>query len=302
MADSVIETRKLTRRFGKMLAVNHLDLDVPKGSVFGFIGRNGAGKTTTIRMLLNLLPATTGFASVLGFDPRKQSIEIKKRVGYVPEQHHFYKWMTIKESVRFTSSFYETWRDDKCAEMLKNFDLDPKKKIKELSKGMVAKLALTLALAHNPELLILDEPTGGLDAVVRREFLESIVRMIQEEGKTVFLSSHVLIDMERIADEIALIDEGRLLRRCTLQELKDTVKKVRITFPADPPADLRLDDAHHIDRTDREWIVTYTEFTDETMATLRALPVSNVELLDLDLEEIFVTLVGRKAENTQDKE
>ncbi len=296
MAETVIETRKLTRRFGKVLAVDSLDIEVPKGSVFGFIGRNGAGKTTTIRMLLDLLPMSSGYAWVLGFDPRKRSIEIKKRVGYVPEEHHLYKWMTVAEHVRFTSSFYDTWRDDKCTEMLKSFDLNPKKKIKELSKGMLAKVALTLALAHDPELLILDEPTGGLDAVVRREFLESIIRMIQEEDKTVFLSSHVLIDMERVADEIALIDEGRLLRRCTLQDLKDTVKKVRLTFPDEPPADLELGDARAVDRADREWIVTYTDFNDDKLAGLRALPVSNVEVIDLDLEEIFVTLVGKKSE------
>jgi len=106
MTDIVIRTKQLTRQFGKTLAVNRLDLDVPRGSVFGFIGRNGAGKTTTIRMLLNLLPMTSGFASVLGLDPRKQSVEIKRRVGYVPEQHHFYRWMRVEEAVRFTSSFY----------------------------------------------------------------------------------------------------------------------------------------------------------------------------------------------------
>lgn len=296
MADNVIETRGLARRFGKLLAVNNLDLDIPRGSIFGFMGRNGAGKTTTIQMLLGLLPMNAGSASVLGFDSRKHSFEIKGRVGYVPEKHHFYPWMTVAELTRFTSSFYPTWQHEKCSELLRNFELDPKKKVKELSKGMVAKLALTLALAHDPQLLILDEPTGGLDVLVRRDFLESIVRMIQEEGKTVFFSSHVLVDMERVADEIAIIEEGRLVRRSTLQELKDTVKKVRVTFREDPASDIRIEGARHIARDGREWVVTYDNFAEDRLASLRQLPIAGLQVIDLSLEDIFVVLVGKRSE------
>jgi len=296
MMDTVIQTKGLARRFGKSLAVDGLDLEVPRGSVFGFIGRNGAGKTTTVRMLLGLLPMSAGSATVLGHDPRKESFDIKRRVGYVPEIHHFYQWMTIAELTRFTSSFYPTWQEAKCAELLKNFELDPAKKIKELSKGMVAKVALTLALAHDPELLVLDEPTGGLDVMVRREFLESIVRMIQEEGKTVFLSSHVLVDMERVADEIAIIEEGRLVKRSTLEELKDKVKKVKLTFAGDPPGDVRIEGARNVDRDGREWVVTYEDFSEEKLNALRKLPVSDAQVIDLDLEDIFVVLVGKRSE------
>lgn len=296
MAETVIETKGLGRRFGKAHAVDGLDLSVPRGSVFGFIGRNGAGKTTTVRMLLGLLPMTAGSATVLGLDSRKESFDIKKRVGYVPESHHFYKWMTVGELTRFTSSFYPTWQDGKCAELLTRFELDPRKKVKELSKGMVAKLALTLALAHAPELLVLDEPTGGLDVMVRRDFLESIVRTIQEEGKTVFLSSHVLVDMERVADEIAIIEEGRLVKRATLDELKDKVKKVKLTFAGEPPADARIEGARDVARDGREWVVTYEDYTEEKLDELRKLPISGLQVIDLDLEDIFVVLVGKRSE------
>jgi len=296
MAETVIETRGLTRRFGKVHAVDGLDLSVPRGSVFGFIGRNGAGKTTTVRMLLGLLPMTQGSATVLGLDSRKESFDIKRRVGYVPETHHFYKWMTVGELTRFTSSFYPTWQEAKCSELLSRFELDPAKKIKELSKGMVAKAALTLALAHNPELLVLDEPTGGLDVMVRRDFLESIVRTIQEEGKTVFLSSHVLVDMERVADEIAIIEEGRLIKRATLDELKDKVKKVKLTFADEPPADARIKGARDVARDGREWMVTYEDYTEAKLAELRKLPTSGLQVIDLDLEDIFVVLVGKRSE------
>jgi len=296
MAETVIETKGLGRRFGKAHAVDGLDLSVPRGSVFGFIGRNGAGKTTTVKMLLGLLPMTAGSATVLGLDSRKESFDIKKRVGYVPESHHFYKWMTVGELTRFTSSFYPTWQDGKCAELLTRFELDPRKKVKELSKGMVAKLALTLALAHAPELLVLDEPTGGLDVMVRRDFLESIVRTIQEEGKTVFLSSHVLVDMERVADEIAIIEEGRLVKRATLDELKDKVKKVKLTFAGEPPADARIEGARDVARDGREWVVTYEDYTEEKLDELRKLPISGLQVIDLDLEDIFVVLVGKRSE------
>ena len=296
MAETVIETKGLGRRFGKAHAVDGLDLSVPRGSVFGFIGRNGAGKTTTVKMLLGLLPMTAGSATVLGLDSRKESFDIKKRVGYVPESHHFYKWMTVGELTRFTSSFYPTWQDGKCAELLTRFELDPRKKVKELSKGMVAKLALTLALAHAPELLVLDEPTGGLDVMVRRDFLESIVRTIQEEGKTVFLSSHVLVDMERVADEIAIIEEGRLVKRATLEELKGKVKKVKLTFAGEPPADARIEGARDVARDGREWVVTYEDYTEEKLDELRKLPISGLQVIDLDLEDIFVVLVGKRSE------
>jgi ABC-2 type transport system ATP-binding protein len=261
MAETVIETKGLSRRFGKVHAVDGLDLSVPRGSVFGFIGRNGAGKTTTVRMLLGLLPMTAGAATVLGLDSRKESFDIKRRVGYVPEVHHFYKWMTVGELTRFTSSFYPTWQEAKCAELLTRFELDPAKKVKELSKGMVAKLALTLALAHDPELLVLDEPTGGLDVMVRRDFLESIVRTIQEEGKAVFLSSHVLVDMEN-----------------------------------DPPADARIEGARDVARDGREWVVTYEDFAEGKLDELRKLPISGLQVIDLDLEDIFVVLVGKRSE------
>jgi ABC-2 type transport system ATP-binding protein len=296
MAETVIETKGLSRRFGKVHAVDGLDLSVPRGSVFGFIGRNGAGKTTTVSMLLGLLPMTAGAATVPGLDSRKESFDIKRRVGYVPEVHHFYKWMTVGELTRFTSSFYPTWQEAKCAELLTRFELDPAKKVKELSKGMVAKLALTLALAHDPELLVLDEPTGGLDVMVRRDFLESIVRTIQEEGKAVFLSSHVLVDMERVADEIAIIEEGRLVKRATLDELKDKVKKVKLTFANDPPADARIEGARDVARDGREWVVTYEDFAEGKLDELRKLPISGLQVIDLDLEDIFVVLVGKRSE------
>jgi len=176
MADFAIEIDGLTRRFGKNVAVNNLSLNVPEGCVFGFLGRNGAGKTTTIQMLMNLLRPSEGQARVLGCDPDKDELAIKQRIGYVSDNPAFYDWMTVDELVWFTGKLYTNWDHGKANSLLDRFDLDRTQKIKALSRGMKAQVALTLALGHNPELLILDEPSSGLDVVVRRDFWRASFR------------------------------------------------------------------------------------------------------------------------------
>ncbi len=289
----VIETRGLTRRYGKKLAVNGVDLAVPRGCVFGFAGRNGAGKTTTIRMLLGLLRPTAGSATVLGLDPRKKDVEVRRRIGYVPETHHIYPWMRVGEVMKFCAPFYPTWNWPRCQELLKGFDLDEKQKIKELSRGMVAKVALTLALAHEPVLLVLDEPTSGLDAVVRREFLESIVRLIAEEGKTVFMSSHNLADVERVADRIALLDNGKLELAEELASLKARFRRVELAFAGEPPQELAAEGILKTARDGRRWEVIFDRFTPAALDALRAAcPTAAAEAHPMSLEDIFIALVG----------
>jgi len=288
-----IETRGLTRRFGKKLAVDGLDLAVPRGCVVGLAGRNGAGKTTTIRMLLGLLRPTRGAATVLGLDPRKKDVEIRRRLGYVPETHHIYPWMKVREVMKFCAPFYPTWNWRRCQELLKRFDLDESQKIKELSRGMVAKVALTLALAHEPELLVLDEPTSGLDVVVRREFLESIVRLIAEEGKTVLLSSHLLTDVERVADRIALMDQGRLKLVEDLASLKARFRRVEIAFAGEPPGDLAVEGVLKCTKDGRRWEMVFDHFDPSAVEAIQAVcPSAGVETHSMGLEDIFVALVG----------
>ena len=288
-----IRTDKLTRRFGRTIAVDGLDLEVPRGCVLGLAGRNGAGKTTAIRMLLGLLRPTAGSATVLGLDPRKKDVAIRRRVGYVPESHHIYPWMRVREVTRFCAPFYPTWSPERCAELLDRFGLDPSQKVKALSRGMVAKVALTLALAHDPELLVLDEPTSGLDVVVRREFLGSIVRLIAEEGRTVLLSSHLLADVERVADRIALLDGGKLRLVEDLVALKARFRRLDITFPADPPAELPIGGVLSTHRDGRRCELILDHFAPAALAALRAAcPSARIEEHDMGLEDIFVALVG----------
>ncbi len=291
----VIETDELTKRFGKTLAVDSLDLQVQRGQVYGLAGRNGSGKTTTIRCLLGLLRPTAGSAKVLGLDPKKKDVEIRRRVGYVPETHHIYPWMKVREVMKFCAPFYPTWDWSRCKELLDRFDLDERKKIKELSRGMVAKVALTLALVHDPELLILDEPTSGLDVVVRREFLESIVRLIAERGRTVFISSHLLTDVERVADRIALMDEGKLKLVEELSSLKGRFRRVEIAFSANPPDKLPVEGIMRIDKDGPRWDVIFDGFGPSAIEELKtAHPAAQIEEKSMGLEDIFVALVGKK--------
>jgi ABC-2 type transport system ATP-binding protein len=292
MNDYVIETEALIKKFGRQVAVDGVDLRVPRGSVYGFLGRNGAGKTTTIKMLLGLLPFKKGTGRVFGLNSRKHGVKIRQITGYVPERHHMYGWMKIKEIVKFVSRFYPTWDHEYAESLLDRFKLPRDKKIKSLSRGMEAKVALTLALAHRPELLVLDDPTMGLDSIVRKEFLESIVQVIQEEGRTVFFSSHIIEEVERVADHVAIISEGRLKVQKPLDELKKSMKRIRLIFSDGvPESDLfGTEDILKREVSDREIMLTVNNFSPEFTDQFRIINPSSVEVHDLTLDEMFFAL------------
>ena len=319
MDDAVIRTEKLTKRYKKMTAVSEVSLEVPPGKIFALMGRNGAGKSSLIRMLLGLTPITAGGATVLGLDSARQHVAIRARVGYVPEAHHMYRWMRIADVARFTASFYPTWNEKSCADLIRKFDLDPSKRIKELSRGMVAKVALTLALAHEPRLLVLDEPTDGLDAVVRKEFLESIVSVAADEGRTVLISSHLLQDIERVADRVALMEESRIGLIEDTDTLKARFRELKITFGDSPaaasasaeatadksakeggaPATFEMPGILSLRKEPREWLMVFEKFGPETIPRLHSsLPGAQIVARDMTLEEIFVALVGKSASDS----
>ncbi|MBI3921926.1 MAG: ABC transporter ATP-binding protein [Armatimonadetes bacterium] len=292
MSQHVIETSDLGRRFRKAWAIQNLNLQVPAGSVFGFLGLNGAGKTTTIRMLLGLLEPSVGSISVLGMNPLTHGVEIRRRVGYVAENQKMYGWMTVEETLRFVRPFYPTWNDSLAAELLRRFGLSPSAKLRTLSAGMNAKVALTLALAHEPELLVLDDPTSGLDAVVRREFLESIIGIIHEEGRTVFFSSHIINEVERVADWVGIIHEGTLKIAQPLESLKTQMKRLRLIFPSGCPDTVEIPGLLSTQKNGRETLLTVQGFSDATLRTLEEeYTPQTIEVHDLSLEDIFVETV-----------
>ncbi|MEQ8846844.1 ABC transporter ATP-binding protein [Botrimarina sp.] len=238
-----IRVEGVTKRFGGTTAVDGVSLDVPPGCVFALLGENGAGKTTLVRMLLGLLPPDDGAIGVLGLDSRRSGEAIRRRVGYVPERPTLYEWMTAAEIGWFTAGFYADGYEQRYRNLLDQYRVPTQRKIGKMSKGMRAKVALSLAMAHEPELLVLDEPTSGLDTLVRREFLQSMID-IAAQGRTVLLSSHLIGEVERVADQVAIMRAGRVVAVDPLAELKRGAFEVTITTDAAtaqlPPAPGRV--------------------------------------------------------------
>jgi ABC-2 type transport system ATP-binding protein len=293
MSEPAIEITELTKKFGPLVAVNNLDLSIPTGSVYGFLGRNGAGKTTTIRILLGLAAPTSGSVRVLGMDPKKDARSIKAQVGYVAEGQSMYGWMKVKEIIKFTAGFYKkNWDSSIASSFCERFELDTSARIKNLSKGQQMRLALTLALAPRPRLLILDDPTMGLDPITRKEFLNDIVVAIQEEGRTVFFSTHILSELERVADSIAIIDRGKLKVTGEIDSLKASVRTIRMTFDSTPPADIMIDGLLRVEGNGRDCLVTLTDFSEDKLALLKQkYNPSGLEPRRVSLDEIFEAYV-----------
>ncbi|HEY3380105.1 MAG TPA: ABC transporter ATP-binding protein [Armatimonadota bacterium] len=290
--DLVIDTHDLTKRFGRNTVVDHLALQVPRGSIFAFLGRNGAGKTTTIRMLLDLLDRSAGQASVLGLDSVKGAREIRRRVGYVAQNEDLYDWMTVEEMLWFCQGFYPTWDRVLVQELQQKLELAGPTKIRHLSRGKQTQLALLLAMAYRPELLILDEPTAGLDVVVRREFLEEVVELIQEEGRTIFFSSHLVHEVERMADWVGIMDAGKLIYCAPMEELKAGMRRIVCPFAGLPPAASEIPGMLHAETFGKELVLTVNGFSEETLAAVHRLRPLTVQVEDMCLEDIFVALLG----------
>ncbi len=291
-----IELTDLTRRYSGRAVVDRLSLSIPAGSTFGLVGPNGAGKSTTIKMIMGMLPMTSGSARVLGLDVAAEPARVKQRVGYVPEVHHIYRWMRVAEVIGFVRSFYDTWNDAYCAQLLDLFELDVKKRVKHLSKGMLAKLALILAVAHEPDLLVLDEPMSGMDPLARDEFLDGIVRTLCERQCTVLFLSHTLADVRRLADSVGILYEGRLLVHCGVEELLASTKRVSAVLrdgclPRSEPEGMIWQSLQR-----REWSLTVRGCTSEVVQRIRAEnPVEAIAVRDLSLEEVFKDYVkGRR--------
>ncbi|MBN2327167.1 MAG: ABC transporter ATP-binding protein [Candidatus Omnitrophica bacterium] len=294
MSESVLKTQELSRQFGKEWAVRDLNLEIPKGSVFGLLGPNGAGKSTTIQMIMGLLPATKGTAYVLGMDPAQEGCAVRQRVGYVPEIYGFYEWMKVEQLIALVAAYHKTWNWKVCETLRGEFRLDNQQKVGELSKGMRAKLALLLALSFEPEMLILDEPTGGLDPAARRNFIETILAHYQESGKTILVSSHLLNEFSGLLDYVAFIREGKLELASRLYDLHQRMKRARLIFKESVPPILKARNVINVKMNGREAVVTCSDFNpDETPNELaQSTGAENVIVEEMSLEDIFVDLVG----------
>lgn len=225
MHDAVIEFSGVKKSFRSKQVLSGMSLKVERGKTFAFLGRNAAGKTTAIRLMLGLLRRDAGEIRVLGYDPAVQPLEVRSRVGYLAEDQQMYGWMRVVEILRFVAPFYATWDHDLALRFVREFELPLAQKIKTLSKGQNVRLGLALALAHRPELVILDDPALGLDPVMRRQFNRDLITHLQGEGRTVFYSSHLLYEVEPVADEVAILDHGQVVRQCDVETLRRDVRQ-----------------------------------------------------------------------------
>ncbi len=286
-----VEIRDLHYRAGKTFEIRDLALNVPTGSMYGFLGPNGSGKTTTIRLMLGLLRPIKGAITVLGGQLPRESPRILARTGYVPEQPHLYTSLTIAEALDFHAAFYPTWDWKWAGELLGQFQLRREQGLARLSKGEMGKLEMLLALAQRPELLVLDEPTDGLDPVVRRDVLTALLDYVSQQNATVFISSHLVHELERICDWVGVMDKGRLVTELPMHSFKSGIKRLRIADPPALPGDtpfvvLAREAGNGALETwiVRGWQAPMGQYFEGVGASLR-------EVIDLDLEEGFVELL-----------
>jgi ABC-2 type transport system ATP-binding protein len=290
---NVIEIQGLSRRFGKKVALQDINLTVPRGVVLGLVGENGAGKTTLIKHLLGLFKAQTGFVRVFGLDSVKDPPAVLSQIGYLSENREMPEWMRISELIRYTRAFYPDWDQDYAHELIQTFELDPKQHIKSLSRGQRAKTGLLLALAYRPDLLLFDEPSSGLDPVVRRDMLAAIVRTITEEGRTVVLSSHLLDEVERVADQIVMLHQGNIILNNPLDVIKQQHHRVVVRCDQPHVQAPALPGILSIEGGPREWIVHCQSSLEQIQQAVQEVQATVVEQSHMSLDEIFVARVRR---------
>lgn len=278
------------KSFGKKSVLCGLSMRVPSGSIYAFLGRNGEGKTTTMRLLMDMLQPDRGATEILGQKSRNNPL-LRRRIGYVPEQPFFYPWMRVEEILSFVrQSMKERWDAGRAAELIRRLDLPLASPFGSLSTGIKAKVSLTAALAHNPEILLLDDPISGLDAVVRREFLETLVEIAHDGACTIVFSSHIISEIERVADEVGLLNDGKLLLETSLETLKKSTKTVLLTFAAPPPSEVFDSLGAHLLRLEQEEgsaFLCLRDVTPEVLQRIENIPDCRAEVRDPDLEEIF---------------
>jgi len=288
----MIAIEGVTRRFGAKVALDDVCLTVPRGVVLGLVGENGAGKTTLIRHILGLLKAATGSVRVFGLDPVKHPVEVLGKIGYLSEDRDLPGWMRVGELLRYTRAFYPSWDDAFAEELRRSFQLDPAARIKNLSQGQRARAGLLVALAYRPDLLVLDEPSTGLDPVVRRDILGAIIRAIADEGRTVLFSSHLLDEVERVSDRVAMLDQGKVVLSGPLDEIKDEHRRLTLRFdePQDrPPA---FGGSLTLVGAGRDWTAVCQGPLDKFAGEAGALGARIVAESVPTLDEIFVARVG----------
>jgi ABC-2 type transport system ATP-binding protein len=296
VSDFAVEAEGLVKSFpGGVVAVDGLDLSVPRGCVYGLIGRNGAGKTTTLRLLAGLLRPERGSVRLLGADPLKASAEERARVAYVSQQQRLHGWMSTDEHAEYVRHFYPRWDGDFAARLAERFEIPRDRRIGELSGGQQRKAAILLALAARTDVILLDEPAGGLDPIARRDLVNEIIDVVSSgDGTTVLLSTHIISDLERVAEYVGILDEGRLIESGRLDELQGSARRVQVIFEGAPPADFEIPGAVRSTREGSVVSAVARIADDAALDPVRRIPGARVQVFPLGLEDFYIELFGAR--------
>jgi ABC-2 type transport system ATP-binding protein len=293
MSTSAVEVSGLSRSFGDTKALDNVSLRAEEGLVYGLVGANGAGKTTLIKHFLGLLKAEVGSVRIFGRDPVLHPIEVLSRIGYLSEERDLPEWMRIHELLRYTQAFHPAWDEAYARELLETFGLDPNKKVKELSKGMRAQAGLIAAVAHRPELLLLDEPSTGLDAIVRKDILNAVIRMVADDGRAVIFSSHLLDEVEQMSDYVFMVHQGRLVLEGPLDHVKEQHQLLSVQFGSVRPEIPKIAGILSAEQRGADWSLVCTGARQHILASLGAAGGQVTSSRSASLQEIFVARVGR---------
>jgi ABC-2 type transport system ATP-binding protein len=296
MNESVIQVENLVKYYDGRCVLDGIDFTVPRGCIYGLLGRNGAGKTTIIRILLGLEPATRGRTLLLEADSASLPAKTRGRIGCVAEGHNLIQNYKVGRLIKLCKDLSLQWNDDSFNHLIETFRLPIDRRVRDLSMGMRAQLNLSLAMAIDPEMLILDDPTLGLDTVARRQFLELAIEIIQKQGRTILFCSHILSDVERIADRIGILAAGKLVVDCPLEQLKERVKKLRVIFPEAAPANLYLTEIVNRQVQGREMVITVANWNKQKQTILDTFKPSSCTEVPMSLEDIFIECTRPSAE------
>jgi ABC-2 type transport system ATP-binding protein len=292
--NEILRIQNLSKSFGPKRVLEDFNMSLEKGKVYGLLGVNGAGKTTLIRIIMGAIPKDSGEVVYKANRLKYNDTTYKREIGFIAEESVFFSWMTVQQLLKFNSSFYSTWNTAKVNSYLDRLDLSKKAKIKNMSRGMKLKLGLIVALGSEPEMLILDDPTSGLDVPTRHEFLKGILQEILGTGTTILFASHMVHELEGIIDQLGILHQGRLILEDEFQEIKNSVKRVRIIFHEDPPEKIEIEEAlTQTSQHNRVEVVVYP-WNEAVINRLEVLGPSEKEVESVSLEEIFVSFVSRE--------
>lgn len=298
---NIVEVKGLSREFDEKKALKEVDFILPQGMVMGLVGENGAGKTTLIKHLLGLLRAQSGSVRVFGQDPVKDPVSVLSRIGYLSEDREMLDWMTLDELMAFTAAFYPDWDWKYADHLVDTFRLDRKNRICNNSRGQRAQAGLILAVAHHPDLLLLDEPSSGLDPIVRRDILSEIIHAVTDAGKTVLFSSHLLDEVERVADTVTLISGGKMILTSPMDDLLNNYREFQVKLPQTVTSFPSLPGLLRAEGKDNEWTVLVESNPDMFKNQLQTKNIQMLSERHLSLNDIFIAKVGRPVQNDNEE-